>query len=315
MNPLVRRQGITLLELLLVLAIVATMLALILPAVQVARESARIASCQSNLRQLALGLLNHESAFRKLPSNGWGCLWVGDPDSGSLQKQPGSWLYSILPYIEQQRVWSQASGLTGNAKLIALSYTLEAQVPTMVCPSRRGTALTPFFETKPLRNALLPEMSFKSDYAGNGGTFSYNRASVHPLLDDSNYPAIPSSFSSGAFFIQTPISMSDFRDGCSNVFLIGEKYVRTTPISVSLVRDIGDDQSAFIGDDVDNRRFGHSPPSKDGPEEGYEIFGSRHTFGVNMCMIDGSCRKINFGIDRDVFYSLSNRLDGNISEE
>lgn len=91
------------------------------------------------------------------------------------------------------------------------------------------------------------------------------------------------------------------------------------PLSVKKIRIMAarnsrnSDQGAFVGDDVDNRRFGFLPPAKDGPSEGYELFGSRHASAVNMCMCDGSCRSISYVVDRKVFHSLSNRIDGTLS--
>lgn len=307
-----RSDGFTLVEVLIVTVIIGIRLGLTLMATHSARESVRSMTCQSNLRQLALGLSNHESAFGKFPSNGWGAYWVGDPDAGALEKQPGCWLYSVLPYVEQSAIWAKASGKSPSEKLIALSESLESRVPVMVCPSRRGTELSTYWGTNPLRNALLPTVTFKTDYAGNGGTFSYNRLGPGGGSSTSeNW--LRRKLSTGAFFIHTSHSTADFFDGLSNVFLIGDKYVRTKPTKTPPGRDIGDDQGAFVGNDVDNRRFGYLPPAKDGPGEGYELFGSRHASAVNMCMCDGSCRSISYVVDRKVFHSLSNRLDGTLS--
>lgn len=308
-----RDSGFTLIEAIIVISIIGLLLGLGLPAIQSARESVRVATCQSNLRQLALGIANHESVYRRFPSNGLGAYWVGDPDAGHLEKQPGCWLYSILPYIEQNAIWDVASGKSPREKRTALSYSLESRVGIMVCPSRRGIELSTYWEDEPLHNALLPAVSFKTDYAGNGGTNSYNRTGPGVSLPVENWPS--RKYSTGAFYIRTAHSTAEFQDGLSNVFLIGDKYVRTKATKTPLDRDIGDDQGAFIGDDVDNRRFGHFPPAKDGPTEGFEIFGSRHTSVVNMCMCDGSCRAIRFGVDPKVFWSLSNRLDGTVSTE
>ena len=308
-----RNQGFTLIEVLIVTVIVGMLLSLALVAIHGARESVRVTTCQSNLRQLALGLSNHESAFGKFPSNGWGAYWVGDPDAGHLEKQPGCWLYSVLPYIEQNAIWDTASGKSESEKLTALSYTLESRVAIMVCPSRRGIELSKYWGNEALHNALLPRVSFKTDYAGNGGTNSYNRTG--PAVSSLSPNWLSRKYSTGAFFIRAPHRTADFRDGLSNVFLIGDKYVRTKPTRTPPGRDIGDDQGAFIGDDVDNRRFGHLPPAKDGPHEAYERFGSRHASVVNMCMCDGASRSISFLVDPKVFHSLANRLDGTLSTE
>ncbi|MEO2045839.1 MAG: DUF1559 domain-containing protein [Pirellulales bacterium] len=137
------QRAFTLVELLVVIAIIGILVALLLPAIQAAREAARRNSCKNNLKQLALGCLNHESSTGHLPSGGWGNLWVGDADRGSGKNQPGCWLYSVLPYIEQQALHNlpkdgqsdgdpQATQLAGAVKL------MESTIDIINCPSRRS---------------------------------------------------------------------------------------------------------------------------------------------------------------------------------
>jgi len=75
------RPGFTLVELLVVVTIIGILIALLMPAVQGARESARRAKCANNLKQLGLGCLAHHEKYGFYPSGGWGHKWVGDPDS------------------------------------------------------------------------------------------------------------------------------------------------------------------------------------------------------------------------------------------
>src|SRR3712207_4914981 len=96
------RRAFTLVELLVVIAIIGILVALLLPAVQAAREAARRTECVNHLKQLSLGCMNHESQHKFFPSGGWGNRWVGDPDRGAGVDQPGSWYYSILPFIEEE---------------------------------------------------------------------------------------------------------------------------------------------------------------------------------------------------------------------
>src|SRR3989304_8096603 len=94
------RSGFTLVELLVVIAIMGILVALLLPAIQSTREVARRLQCSNNLKQMGMGCLSHLNEQGHFPSGGWGWAWSGDPDRGFRGRQPGGWLFNILPYIE-----------------------------------------------------------------------------------------------------------------------------------------------------------------------------------------------------------------------
>ena len=141
--PTAGRGAFTLVELLVVITIIGILIALLLPAVQSAREAARQSQCRNNLKQLALACLNHESSLGYLPSNGWGTFWEGDPDRGFGKTQPGGWLYNILPFLEQRAIHDLGAGQDFNTKMT--TFTLRESTPLSVvdCPTRRKVGLEP----------------------------------------------------------------------------------------------------------------------------------------------------------------------------
>ena len=142
-----QRRAFTLVELLVVITIIGILVALLLPAVQAAREAARRMQCSNNLKQLGMAALNHESATGHFPTGGWGWYWVGDPDRGTGKDQPGGWIYNLLPYIEQEALYLlPADGDPKNitAKQLAGAAVMVQQPVTLLnCPSRRGSVPLP----------------------------------------------------------------------------------------------------------------------------------------------------------------------------
>ena len=107
-----RRVGFTLVELLVVIAIIGILVALLLPAVQAAREAARRMSCSNNIRQVGLAFLNYESAYKKFPP-GWGGPAPGgtgtdaDPNVGRVGINRWSGTLMVLPQMEQNQLYTQ----------------------------------------------------------------------------------------------------------------------------------------------------------------------------------------------------------------
>ena len=93
-------NGFTLVELLVVITIIAVLVGLILPAIQMGREAGRRAQCANNLKQIGAAANQHLEALGYFPTGGWGPEWVGDPTRGYGVSQPGGWLYNLLPFLD-----------------------------------------------------------------------------------------------------------------------------------------------------------------------------------------------------------------------
>ena len=133
-----KRNAFTLIELMVVIAIIGVLVGLLLPAVQQAREAARRLSCGNNLKQIGLAMHSHHSAIRYLSTDGWEFAWTGDANQGAGRKQPGNWLFNILPFIEQNAIHDMGFGLSGSAKLDAHRNRMETPLGFINCPSRRS---------------------------------------------------------------------------------------------------------------------------------------------------------------------------------
>ncbi len=308
------RRGLSLVEVLVVISIIGMLMALLLPAVQAAREAGRRNTCKNNLRQIGLALLNHESAFKHFPSGGWGYQWYGDPDRGSGLRQPGGWPFAILAFVEHRDLASYGAGQTGSDKLQAVAHMNETPVSLYYCPSRRPADAYPFDMQWPPRNAALMAVAAKTDYAINGGDYQLGSGGgpqSYAEADDPNYAWPDSSKGNGVCYFHAMVSIDQVRDGASYTYLVGEKNVARGGL------DSGDDQSLYVGYDLDNTRWTTLgwPPAPDGNAPKYEQFGSSHPSVCQFVFCDGSIHEISYDIDPEVHRRLGNRQDGQIIRE
>jgi prepilin-type N-terminal cleavage/methylation domain-containing protein len=336
-----RRPGFTLVELLVVIAIIGVLVALLLPAVQAAREAARRTQCSNQLRQIALAFQLHHDTHKFFPSGGWGHRWTGDPNRGFGETQSGSWAYSCLPFMEAGLIHDIGLGVTGPAVRAQLYKLGSTPVAGFYCPSRRQPAAYPHAaagNASQIVNMAGGSELARTDYAANVGPTSipgqvnlWGTGPSNLIHADNPPPPNNSHFfldmrpnmdvfevMRGIVYQRSEINERHITDGLSNTFMVGEKYVNPDWYlgGSGSDRDQGDDQGAWIGDDFDVHRFTriNTLPAPD--QAGlYQTlsFGSAHPAGFHMAMCDTSIRSVSYDVDPLVFQYQGDRSDDQVT--
>lgn len=340
-----RASGFTLVELLVVIAIIGTLVALLLPAVQAAREAARRTQCINQLKQLALAALNHESTQRFLPSAGWGYKWTGDPDRGFGETQPGGWPFSLLYYLEEPGVQGIGKGLPLTEKQAALMRQKTTPVGIFYCPTRHNAGLG--YGPEASHNSQQPtdNLVAKTDYAANGGSLLPGRGGVGTMAGPAlscmvSYPDCPGLVTqdeafqgNGAFVPRFGVKLQKFTDGTSKTLMFAERWLHVSLHDLAHDHFVPyDNNSMYQGWDWDTVRWASSYQESNGsmlgtpwpdsqgdtgvrgplPSESFR-FGSAHSGGLNAALVDGSVQTISFDIDPVAWNSLGGRNDGGIA--
>lgn len=302
-----RTLAFTLVEMLVVISIVGVLMGLLLPAVINTRETARVASCQSNLRQIGVAAQSHLSRMQFYPSNGWGTTWMGDPggnpnaspvepSGGNGRKQPGSWIYALLPYWGLDTIRDIGRDSTTRASdLVKLQQT---NITFLICGARRraityplGAASSTYNASSQSSNSILVA---KTDYAVNGGTWPLLGAGGRNLspppivapqswsltVSPTNLNGSPSRqanltapvatlktllnnllFFNGVSTMYSEVRAEDVVDGASQTIFAGEKFMYRDFYTTG--GGAGDMLSAYHGHDIGHVRWGSYPPLSD----------------------------------------------------
>jgi len=316
-----RKKGFSLVELLVVIAIIGSLVALLLPAIQAAREAARRAQCKNNLKQISLGILNHEQTLGHFPYGGWGHEWVGVPGRGSREGQPGGWAFSTLPYLEL----SNLHHLGGDPNAIdaeqLYSQRLSTPVRFFTCPTRRPSSTwmvssNHAYLSRPKPAGNVSEVA-RGDYAINAGASHVSSFPGPVDFEQGDHPPTDfwpnSRLSSGISHLRFGVEARRIEDGLSQTYLVGEKFLN--PDHYSDGKSKGDNETLYSGYCTDLHRFTRIDllPLQDTSAKldsrGYLRFGSAHSAGCQMALCDGSVKFISYEISPEVHYRFGHRSD------
>ena len=305
-----KKRGFTLVELLVVIAIIGVLVALLLPAVQAAREAARRMSCSNNQKQIALALHNHHDTFRKLPY-------------GNLAGWGHSWTAFVLPYMEQDPLYDTIpapfndAGWWGgtDARSLALIAVAQTPVPTFRCPSQPGPTREP-------RNINgLKNRAINSYLACAGGDARNDNRGANGM-DTSNgmFNAIRHDGSRHEDAVD-PTRFADVTDGLSNTLMIGESQYL---LNIELGCDI-----------CDRYLFYHMNSDSGGGSDFSEVLGSTyyrinneaintserecayssyHPAGIVVGLGDASVRFVAETVDLDIWRAVGSKWLGDVAQ-
>ncbi|MCE9526342.1 MAG: DUF1559 domain-containing protein [Planctomycetales bacterium] len=332
------RHGFTLVELLVVIAIIGVLVALLLPAVQYARESARRTQCSNHLKQMGIGFHLHHDALRALPHAGID-YWVNSPrfingQGATGEKQWAGWGYQVLPYIEQQQIFDGAGSTGGGTDDTRRIVAMSSPIPIMFCPTRRRPfALKPtasWYPINPNKAQLGPAGTYAhapTDYASayvSPSAAGRNTSAGSPWIvlggDDRSGAVVRLQLITGttgenepnpARNSQPTIGLEGLNDGTANVILVGEKRLNSAAKSVYQ----GDDNEGYTcsWDHDVNRNASKMPLPDPRSGDGEQRFGSSHPNGFQVVMGDGAVKFIPFTINQLLFHRLGYRSDGQIA--
>jgi prepilin-type N-terminal cleavage/methylation domain-containing protein len=316
------RYGFTLVELLVVIAIIGALVALLLPAVQSAREAARRMSCQNHLRQISLAVSCHldaQGCFPTSGNNGTITRTGGSPATArSNPFQQAGAFFQILPYLEQQNSF-QGDDVTVRRAAVRVYY----------CPSRRPAITRQDNSNQPLalNDYAMPVWKDSSAGPGLGGNSGgcwnfWNDATG----DEINHPFYKNTVlvRGGKGSTSFPAGrLADVTDGTSNVLLIAEKFVdptryRPAPLSADPVEStwgsLSFTDNGYIGGwgwaTTRCSMYGPVRDQRYGAIAYWQMFGSAHPTAINAAYTDGSIRSISYTVPNPLFQIICRKDDG-----
>lgn len=305
-----RKRGFTLVELLVVIAIIGVLVALLLPAVQAARESARRMKCTNNLKQIGLALHNHHDTLRVFPVGQFNGL-----RQNTTEWNRACWVHFALSYIEQQALYQNFESVKAQANGVLCATQKDARVTALLCAS---DPISPKTLTYTAGSAGTPNQGLHTNFVLCAGSTLYGSKAT-----DLN----------GMFYVQSRTRFSEVTDGTSNTLMGSEIIlVRDQGAGSGTPPDANDMRGRFSNSWQGNNLFSTAqPPNTSVPDTqaihcintakapcsfsagdtGNALYArSYHPGGVNAVMADGSVRTVSNNVNAAVYRALGTRDGG-----
>lgn len=307
------RSGFVLIELLSVIMVIAILIALLLPAVQQAREAARRTSCKNNLMQIGVAMQNYQMAHLVLPS---GTVNSNGPILNQPEGYHVGWVIQILPFLDEKvafRSYDFKFGVYNPANLTTANYVLTV----LQCPSSgRGG-----FNYVGCHNDLEAPI----DVDNNGVLFLNSSIREKDLKDGRSYTIFLGEALDGGFLGWTSGSSSTLRNmgnKINNINLNQSAFAQNKQYGDFGAYQFETQPDDMLGDSDSERQDLEARGKKKTltPEERKLLlqvggFSSAHTRGAHFCLGDSSVRYISDNIDFEILRNLANRHDGNLIGE
>lgn len=304
--------GFTLVELLVVIAIIGILIALLLPAVQAARESARRMKCSTNLKQIGLALHNHHGAKGRFP--------VGQFNGfrqNSTEWNRASWVHFVLPYAEQTSLFEDFKGVSKTTNGVLNAPRKDAPIEIIICASDPAS---PKVTTYTAGSTGTPNQGLHTNYLLCAGSTIYG----------------PGTKLNGMFYVQSDTRLADVKDGTTNTIMGSELIiVPDLPPGTGTPPDANDMRGRYNNSWQGNNLFTTAqPPNTSVPDTqaihcinapkapcsfsagdtGNALYArSYHPGVVNALMADGSVRLVSNQVNAAVYRALGSRSSGEAS--
>jgi prepilin-type N-terminal cleavage/methylation domain-containing protein/prepilin-type processing-associated H-X9-DG protein len=313
------RRAFTLVELLVVIAIIGILIALLLPAINAAREAGRRAQCMNNTRQLGLAAINYQEEYGKFPN---GVNDTVDQTPWTSTNLGVNWAVLILPYTENAALYKMVNIMKPMSD-VSNATVRGTRIPTMLCPSDAYYNSKPYM---PVQRSALGENWARGNYAANGSPYYLYFSGFDTNFLGPNSKGWSTPWLRGAMGINEASTISKITDGTSHTCLLAEIRAGVNAVdargtwalgavgaSLMFGHGTGDDHgpnapSALADDTVDCTEIEQTIDSPTLTEMvmGCDTAGmsvqattrSLHPGGVNMCLCDGSVVFISNDIDK-----------------